>query len=137
MKRNRITSCILAGATALSLFALPALAAEKDVFPETHLAAAVTDSAVYVKESADRGRDITVAGSQATLVLDIENHKDYLYQWEYLAEDGSWSLVGGGTASVYPVKNLKSGKTYTFRCIVSTAKGQIIVPTRLINVTME
>mgnify|MGYP003623744074 FL=1 len=137
MKRNRILSSILAAVTAAALFVLPAAAAEKDVFPHTALAEAVKDSAIYVKESEDRGRDITLVGSKATLAIDVENNTDYLYQWEYLDEDGAWQLIGGANGSVYhPIDNLKSGKTYTIRCVLSLRNGRALLPSRLINVTV-
>lgn len=138
MKRNRITSFLLAAVTASALFALPAMAAEADVFPYAEKVKTVKTGVVYVKESDDRGMNISIDGSKATLVFEIENNKDYVYQWEYLNEEGGWNLIGGANGSVYPIRNLKSGKTYTIRVTPTLrSNGQVIVPSKQINLTVE
>lgn len=135
MKRNRILSFTLAAVTAAALFVLPATAAEKK---DVSLAQSAKECTIYVEESEDRGRDITLSGSKATLMLEIENNKDFLYQWEYLDEDGAWQLIGGANGSVYhPIDNLKSGKTYTIRCVLSLRNGRDLVPSKLINLIVE
>lgn len=137
MKRNRIISLLLA-VVSVMLLALPALAAV-DHFPIETKTKAIKTGQIYVKESEDRGRDITVKGPSVTLVFDVENNKDYVYQWEYLTEDGDWALIGGANGSVYaPIDNLKSGKTYTIRCVATLqSNGHQIVPSRLVNLIVE
>lgn len=137
MKR-RITSFVLAAAAALALFAMPASAAsDKRIFPIAAMKEAVKESIVTVKETEDEGRDLSIAGPTATLVLEIEDNTNYIYQWEYLDDYGQWQLVGGANGTVYPVNDLKSGKTYTFRCVVTTRHCLELVPSRIINVTVE
>ena len=132
---KRITSLVLVVAVLMALFVMPAAAVE--IFPEAALKQAMKGAVVTVKETEDKGRDLTISGSTATLELQIENNKDYLYQWEYLSEDGEWMLIGGANGSVYPVNDLKSGKTYTFRCVMSLRTNRELVPSKIINVTVD
>lgn len=68
-----------------------------------------------VKAEALAGRKIKL-----TVTANSASGGNLLYQWQVQNEDGSWKNIGGANGSVYTVRKLKAGKSYSFRCMVKS-----------------